>query len=297
MYNMAAIKFSPSSSGHPKYIQRRIQAQRRNRFFTYLLFIVLSVLIIYPFIWVATNSLKTDFQLYEKSWALPKEWHWENYKLAWNYGIAKYVVNSVLVTAVSVLINACISLMAAYALSRFKFKGQNFLLYFILGGLMLAPEVSLIPLFRILSFMKLYNTYLAMILPDVAFGIPFTTFLIRAYMLGLPKDYEEAAVIDGANSFGVFWRIVVPLCRPILASAMLLDAMRVWNEFMFALTFVIDDDLKTIPLGLMSFAGALREQWTVVMAGLILSAIPMIVLFLITQKQFIRGLAAGGVKG
>jgi raffinose/stachyose/melibiose transport system permease protein len=109
-----------------------------------------------------------------------------------------------------------------------------------------------------------------MILPNVAFGIPFTTFLIRSYMLGLPKDFEEAAVIDGASAFGVFWRVVVPLCRPILASAMLLDAMRVWNEFMFALTFIVDDDLKTVPLGLMSFASALREQWTVVMAGLIM---------------------------
>jgi raffinose/stachyose/melibiose transport system permease protein len=116
-------------------------------------------------------------------------------------------------------------------------------------------------------------------------------------MLGLPRDYEEAAVIDGASPLGVFWHVIVPLCRPILASAMLLDAMRVWNEFMFALTFIVSDNLKTMPLGLMSFAGALREQWTVVMAGIIISAIPMIVLYLLTQKQFIRGLAAGGIKG
>jgi raffinose/stachyose/melibiose transport system permease protein len=294
---MAVTEFPQPSGGRPVFMQRSIQAQRRSRLLAYLLFIFLSVLTIYPMIWVATNSFKTDLQLYEKSWAPPVEWHWENYATAWKFGIAKYILNSVLVTLVAVLINVAISLMAAYALSRFRFKGQNFFLYFILGGLMLAPEVSLIPLFRILTTLKLYNTYFAMILPNVAFGIPFTTFLIRAYMLGLPKDYEEAAVIDGASAFGVFWRIVVPLCRPILASAMLLDAMRVWNEFMFALTFIIDDDLKTIPLGLMSFAGALREQWTVVMAGLIISAIPMIILFLLTQKQFIRGLAAGGVKG
>lgn len=294
---MTAINLSQSVGDHPTYMRRSIRAQRRNRILVYLLFIVLSVMTIYPIIWVATNSFKTDLQLYEQSWALPEEWHWENYARAWKYGIARYIVNSVMVTVVAVLINVGISLMAAYALSRFRFKGQTFLLYFILGGLMLAPEVSLIPLFRILSALKLYNTYFAMILPNVAFGIPFTTFLIRAYMMGLPKDYEEAAVIDGANALGVFWHIVIPLCRPILASAMLLDAMRVWNEFMFALTFIVDEDLKTIPLGLMSFAGALREQWTVVMAGLIISAIPMIVLFLLTQKQFIRGLAAGGIKG
>jgi raffinose/stachyose/melibiose transport system permease protein len=271
--------------------------ERVNHVLVYLLFFVLVVIALYPLLWVATNSFKTDIQLFDSSWALPKEWHWENYAAAWKFGIAKYILNSVLVTLVSVLINALFSLMAAYGLSRFRFKGQSVLLYFILGGLMLAPEVSLIPLFRILTTLNLYDTYFAMILPNVAFGIPFTTFLIRSYMLGLPKDFEEAAVIDGASAFGVFWRVVVPLCRPILASAMLLDAMRVWNEFMFALTFIVDDDLKTVPLGLMSFASALREQWTVVMAGLIISAIPMIVLYLLTQRQFIRGLTAGGVKG
>lgn len=264
---------------------------------TYLLFIVLALVAIYPLVWVFTNSFKTDIQLFDNSWAFPKELHFENYEKAWKYGIANYILNSVFVTIVTVGLNVGISLMASYALARYQFKGRNIFLYFILGGLMLAPEVSLIPLFRILSTMGLYNTYFAMILPNVAFGIPFTTFLIRSYMLGLPRDYEEAAVIDGASTISVFLRIVIPLSRPIIASAMLLDAMRVWNEFMFALTFILNDKLKTIPLGLMTFSGALREQWTVVMAGLILSAIPMIALFLLTQKQFIRGLAAGGIKG
>lgn len=288
---------STAESTRADYFQRSLRARQLSRFFAYLLFIVLTIIAIYPLIWVATNSFKTDLQLFEHSWALPEEWHWENYARAWKFGIAKYILNSVIVTVVAVLINITISMMAAYALARYQFKGRNLLLYFILGGLMLAPEVSLIPLFRILTTLKIYDTYLAMILPNVAFGLPFTTFLIRSYMLGLPRDYEEAAVIDGASALSVFWHVIVPLCRPILASAMLLDAMRVWNEFMFALTFIVSDNLKTMPLGLMSFAGALREQWTVVMAGIIISAIPMIVLYLLTQKQFIRGLAAGGIKG
>ncbi len=272
-------------------------SQKMSRLLTYLLFIVFALMTLYPLFWIFTNSVKTDIQLYDNSWAFPQEWHWENYTRAWKYGIANYILNSVIVTGGSVLLNISISLMAAYALARYQFKGRNLLLFFILGGLMLAPEVSLIPLFKILTNFKIYNTYFAMILPNVAFGIPFTTFLIRSYMLGLPRDFEEAAVIDGASTMGVFLRIVIPLSRPIIASAMLLDAMRVWNEFMFALTFVINDKLKPVPLGLMTFSGALREEWTVVMAGLIISAIPMIVLFLLTQKQFIRGLAAGGIKG
>jgi raffinose/stachyose/melibiose transport system permease protein len=264
---------------------------------TYALFALLMLIVLYPLLWVATNSFKTDTQLFDRSWSLPEEWNWENYATAWKYGIAKYILNSVIVTVITVFLNLIISVMAAYSLSRFKFKGSMFMLFFILGGLMLAPEVSLIPLFRILSTIGLYNTYWAMILPNLAFGIPFTTFLIRSYMLGLAKDFEEAATLDGASTYQIFIHVVVPLCRPILASAALLDAMRVWNEFMFGLTFITSDKLKTVPVGLMAFSGALREQYTVIMAGLIISAIPMIILYMLTKRQFIAGLAAGGLRG
>jgi raffinose/stachyose/melibiose transport system permease protein len=281
----------------PKKYKKPTASTPLNIFLTYLLFAVLMLVVIYPLVWVATNSFKTDTQLFDKSWSLPKQWNWQNYVTAWKYGIAKYILNSVIVTVSTVFLNLVVSVMAAYALSRFKFRGSMFMLFFILGGLMLAPEVSLIPLFRILSWMGLYNTYWAMILPNLAFGIPFTTFLIRSYMLGLAKDFEEAATLDGASTFQIFVHVVVPLCRPILASAALLDAMRVWNEFMFGLTFITSDKLKTVPVGLMAFSGALREQYTVIMAGLIISAVPMIILYMLTQKQFIRGLAAGGLRG
>lgn len=280
-----------------KYHKNPTSSRPLTIFLTYLFFAILMIMVLYPLIWVATNSFKTDTQLFDKSWSLPKEWRWQNYVAAWKYGIAKYILNSVIVTVATVFLNLVVSVMASYALSRFRFKGSMFMLFFILGGLMLAPEVALIPLFRILSAMGLYNTYWAMILPNLAFGIPFTTFLIRSYMLGLAKDFEEAATLDGASTFQIFMNVVVPLCRPILASAALLDAMRVWNEFMFGLTFITSDKLKTVPVGLMAFSGALREQYTIIMAGLIISAVPMIILYMLTQKQFIRGLAAGGLRG
>lgn len=288
---------SPQPPTQIASLHRSILKTKINRVLIYALFIVLAIIAIYPLIWVFTNSFKTDTQLFDQSWALPKSWNLKNYQTAWNYGIARYIANSAIVTIGSVLICLSASIMAAYALARFQFKGSSALLFVILGGLMLAPEVSLIPLFKILSGMGLYNTYWAMILPNVAFGIPFTTFLIRSYMLGLPKDFEEAATIDGANTLDIFMHVVIPLCRPILASAALLDAMRVWNEFMFGLTFITSEKLKTIPVGLMAFSGALREQYTVIMAGIIISALPMIILFLATQRQFIRGLAAGGLRG
>ncbi len=282
---------------------KRIDYRKRERekkigsFFVYLLFIVLSFIALYPLFWVLINSFKKDGELFSKSWALPKVFRPENYEVAWKYGISRYVLNSMIVTVITVIIVLGISLLAAYALSRFRFKGDTFFLLFIMGGLMLAPEVSLIPLFKILSLMGLYNTYWAMILPNVAYGVPFTTFLIRSYMLGVSKDFEEASAIDGATLLQNLVHVIIPLCRPIIASAALIEAMRVWNEFMFGLTFVTSDKFKTIPVGLMAFGGALREQYTVIMAGIIMSALPMVILFLLAHKNFIRGLTVGGVKG
>lgn len=261
------------------------------------LFLVLTVIAIYPMVWIVTNSLKTDIDLFEQTWAFPKEPLWENYERAWEHGIGRYIINSVLVTGVSVIGTVSISTMAAYALARYRFRGQTFLLFFILGGLMLAPQVTLIPLFRILVKLGIYNTYLALILPYIAFGIPFSTFLIRAYIMGLPRELEEAAFIDGAGPWNVFMRVIVPLSRPVIASAMVIEAMRAWNEFMFALTFIESDKLRTLTIGISAFQSTLRSEYTVVMAGLAIAAIPMILVFIVAQGQLIRGLTAGSLKG
>lgn len=263
----------------------------------YAVFVVATVWSLYPLVWLVTNSFKTPFELFTRTWALPKKLIWQNYVQAWDFGISQYLLNSIVVTAAAVVITITISLLAAYALARFEFPGRRLLFYFILGGLMLAPEVSLIPLFRILTWLGLYNTYWAMILPDVAFGIPFSTFLIRAYLLGLPRELEDAGRIDGASYLRVLWHIVIPLSRPILISAAMVQAMQVWNEFLFALTFVTSERYKTLTIGVMSFVSALKTNWAVVIAALVISALPMIVLFLLAQRFFIRGLTAGGLKG
>ena len=261
------------------------------------LFLVLTIVAIYPMVWVVTNSLKSDIDLFEQTWALPQQPRWQNYERAWQFGIGRYIVNSVIVTAASVVGTVAVATMAAYALARFRFRGQTFLLFFILGGLMLAPQVTLIPLFRTLVRLRIYNTYLALILPYIAFGIPFSTFLIRAYIMGLPRELEEAAYIDGAGPWGVFVRIIVPLSRPVIASAMVIQAMRSWNEFMFALTFIESDRLRTLTVGISAFQSTLRSEYTVVMAGLAIAAVPMILVFLVAQGQLVRGLTAGSLKG
>ena len=163
----------------------------------------------------------------------------------------------------------------------------------LLGGLMVAPTVALIPLFGLLQQLGIFDTYWALIVLYTAFRIPFTTFLIRAYLIDMPRDVDEAAAIDGASRTQIFWHIIMPMCRPILVSAALLQALFAWNEFAFALVFISNADLKTLPVGLMDMQSRLLTDWPVQFAGLTMAALPMIILFLIGQRQFLRGLTEG----
>lgn len=272
----------------------------KNRLFQSIILIwfgLFSLVIIYPLIWLALSGLKSNSDFFLNTWTLPKEWLWGNYKAAWEAGVGEYFLNSVFVTVVSVLLILLIGAMAAYGLSRFQFRGQNLLLMLILSGLMLAPQVSLIPLYKLLQFLGLYNTYGALILPYVAFQLPFAIFLMRSYFLSIPRELEESAIIDGCNSWKVFWHIIIPMGKPIIASAALLTGMFVWNEFMFALVFIEDSSLRTIPVGLMNLRSQLNTNFGIQLAGLAISALPMIIAYIIFQKQFVRGITAGGVKG
>ncbi len=258
---------------------------------------IFAIMIIYPILWMLISGFKTNKELFLNTWALPEKFIWGNYKQAWDIGIGRYFLNSILVTTVSITLTIIFSSCCAFALSRFEFKGQKIFLLLIIGGLMLSPQVSLISLYKLLQKLKIYNTYWALIIPYTAFQIPFTTFLIRSYMVTLPREIEDSAYIDGCTSWKVFWYIILPMSKPILAAASLLSAISVWNEFMFALVFIEDSKLRTIPVGLMNLRSTLSTDWTILLTGLTISALPMIILFIIFQKQFIRGITSGGVKG
>lgn len=261
-----------------------------------ILFWLLAGASVYPLFWLFLSSLKSSAEMFGSTWALPEEWRWGNYAAAWEAGISQYLVSSVIVTVVSTILVVFLSAAASFALVVLRFRGKTLVYAAILGGLILPPEVALFPLFKTLNALGIYNTYLALIVPYVAFGIPFTTFLIRSYMVTIPKELNEAAVMDGAGPAWTFLHVYLPLCRPILASAALIEAMRVWNEFIFALTFVESESVKTITIGMMSFANALRGDWAVLMAGLAISIIPILITFLVMQRQFIGGLTQGAVK-
>jgi raffinose/stachyose/melibiose transport system permease protein len=254
---------------------------------------VLAVLVIYPLLWMVFSSFKNNAEVFGHPFGLPGELRWHNFVLAGKAGVVRYFTNSVVVTAASILTTTLISAWASYALVRLKIPFGGPVLLLLLGGLMVAPTVALVPLFGLLQQLHIYNTYWALIVLYTAFRIPFTTFLIRAYMIDLSPDVDEAATLDGASRTQIFWQIILPMCRPILVSAALLQALFAWNEFVFALVFISDGDLKTLPVGLMDMQSRLLTNWPVQFAGLTMAALPMLALFLIGQRQFLRGLTDG----
>jgi len=275
---------------------------KRPSFFLTKLFILtilsfLVICILFPLIWVVVSSLKTNVEFFADPLKLPKNFLFKNYVNAWKLGLGRYFLNSIFVTTTTIILTLILGSGCAYGLSRFSFKGQNIVLYLILGGLLLSPQVALLPLFKMLVKFRIYNTYWAMILPYVAFNLPFAVFLMRAYFLSFPKEIEESAYIDGCNYFNTFLRIVLPISKPILVSTAIVTGISVWNEFLFALVFIEDKKFMTIPIGLSNFKDALTTDYTTMLAGITIGSLPMMLLFIFSQKYFIKGLTTGSVKG
>lgn len=258
-----------------------------------VLLTALAVVVVYPLLWMAISGFKTNAELFGDAWGLPAEWRFGNYVQAWNYGVVHYIFNSLVVTVGSIVLVTLVSSFAAFALVQVRIPLGQPILMLILGGLMLSETVALVPLFRIMRSLGIYNSLIGIIILYTAFRIPFTTFLIRAYMIDLPTELRDAAIVDGASLWQMFWRVTLPLCYPILISAAVLQALFSWNEFVFALVFIKDDALKTMPVGLMTLQSKLTTNWPVVFAGLTISAIPMVLAFLFGQRHFVRGITEG----
>lgn len=262
-----------------------------------IFFMAFVVIIVLPAAWMLMNSFKTNRELLTDSIALPTSLHLANYVTAWNKGLYKYFGNSLIVSSISLGCILTFSSLLAYGVTRFKTRFGIIVFLITLGGMALSEQVALVPLYRILKSVRLYNTYWAVILPYIAFRIPFTVFLMRSYFLQIPQELEEAAVIDGYNSLQIFTKIIVPISKPIFASCAIVNLNFVWNEFLFANIFLESRALMTIPIGLMTFKGDMRSDYAVLLAGIAIASAPLVILFLCMQKQFVRGLTAGAVKG
>ncbi|WP_418715199.1 carbohydrate ABC transporter permease [Blautia hydrogenotrophica] len=267
------------------------------KFILNLFFLLLCGIILLPMVWLIINSFKTNVELFNDSLALPGKWLFSNYVKAWDLGLFDYFKNSVFVSAISIAVILVLSSLLTYGLTRFRMRGSGAVLFIVLGGMALSEQVALVPLYKMLQGLGLYDTYWAVILPYIAFRIPFTVLLMRSYFLAIPRELEEAAIMDGYNSFQIFWKIIVPLSKPVFASCAIVNLNFVWNEFLFANVFLERKEIMTIPIGLMTFKGDLRQDYTVMLAGIAIASLPMILAFLCMQKQFVRGLTSGAVKG
>ena len=262
-----------------------------------VLLVTFALLIILPLIWVVLTGFKTNKELFLEPWKLPEVWQFQNYIDAWNAGIGVFLKNSVITTVGSTVFSTLLACLAAYPLSRIKFKTKKLWVFIILGGLMLAPQSAVISLFKMANVIGLYNTYAGMIIITGAFRIPFATFLIMTFYRDISVSLDESAFIDGAKTRQVFWKIIMPLSKPIIASCAIVSFRAVWNELMFANVLLESTSKKTVPVGLVNLQGTTTTNWTMLMAGMVIASVPLILIFIVLKKQFIRGLSAGGVKG
>ncbi len=261
--------------------------------FVLSLLVCLGIVVVYPLLWMALSGFKTNVQIFNDPFALPSGWSFENYIGAWNQGVRSFLTSSLIVTAASAFCTVFISAWTAYGLTRTRMPGKPLVTALILGGMMLSPTVALIPLVRMMQTLGLYNTHWALIILYTAFRIPFTTFLIRAYMLELPSDLDEAARMDGASEGQIFWRIMLPLCTPIIVSSVILHILFAWNEYLFAMIFTSAQDVQTLPVGLTSLMAKHGTNYAQVFAAMTISALPIVLLFFAMQRYFIRGLTEG----
>ncbi|WP_309072701.1 carbohydrate ABC transporter permease [Arthrobacter sp.] len=253
----------------------------------------LVVVVLYPLLWMVLNGFKENAELFGNPFAMPLAWNWENYADAWNRGVNNYLVTSVLVTVTSTVATVFISAWAAFGLTRVKIPFSRTIVTLILGGLMLAPTVALVPLVKLFQSLGLYNTFWALLILYTAFRIPFTTFLIRAYMIDLPREVDEAAEVDGASKATTFWKIILPMCKPIIVSTVILHVLFAWNEYLFAMVFTSGTDMQTLPVGLTSLMSKHGTDYPVVFAGMAIAALPVVLIFFAGQRYFIKGLADG----
>ena len=209
----------------------------------------------------------------------------------------QYFFNSVLVTVITIALTIIIAAMSSYAISRMIWKGREITLKLVLMGMMVPIHAALLPLFIILSKSHMLNSYLSLIIPYVAFGLPMAIYLFISFMESLPRELEEAAAIDGCGIYQMFFRIILPLIRPAIATVSIFTFISAWNELMFAVTFINKAEYKTLTVGIMSMVGAYTTKWGEIGAGLMIATIPTVIMYLLLSKQVQQSLVAGAVKG
>lgn len=263
----------------------------------YAMLIVIGLLWIFPVLWVVISSFKTNNDLYSfppKFW--PQPITFEHFTEAWgkgNFGL--YFKNSVVVTISSTILLLFINSMAGFALAKYAFRGSSMILIGFISTLMIPLEVIMIPIFKVLSFLGLYNNLLAIIIPPAA--TPTGVFLMRQYLLTVPEELLEAARMDGASEWKIYWRLILPIAKPMLAVLAIFSFMWRWDDFLWPLIAISDPSKYTIQLALSNFIGEFNVDWGSLLAMSVITMIPVLAVFLAFQRYFVNGMITSGMKG
>ncbi|WP_416067119.1 carbohydrate ABC transporter permease [Rhizobium sp. ZK1] len=261
--------------------------------------ILVALIWVAPFVFIVFTSLKTPAAVTSTgAFMPPTELAVQNYVDAWSRGnFASSFFNSVIITVIKVPLGLALSAMAAYALAKIKLRISKALLLLVVFGTMIPFQVMLAPLFTLVNSFGLIDTYPGVILPYIAFGVPYQVFILHGFFKGIPKELSEAALIDGATHVTIFRRIFLPVCLPVLAALLILDFVSTWNEFAMALVLLQDQHMWTLPLGLMSFQGQFSSNYGQLNAAIVMTVLPATIVYLIFQRYFVSGLTSGAVKG
>ena len=269
---------------------------RREQALTYALLGVFSLIALVPIAGILLTALQAPGEV--ASFGQPNGLHVGNFAKAWDDGhFSQYLRSSAIVAMSVVAISTVLSILAGYAFGTMRFRGSQALFYLFLLGLTIPTEAIIVPLYYDLRDLSLTDTYWALILPQAGVSIAFGTFWMRAFFRSVPRSLSEAARLDGATSWAALWRVVLPLGRPAVVTMMVLVFMWTWNEFLLALVMVSDESLRTAPLGLAFFQGRNTSDFSLLAAGSVIVALPVVILYVFLQRHFIRGMLTGAVKG
>jgi ABC-type glycerol-3-phosphate transport system permease component len=292
---MAILTEKPLAAATPQVFRLRRWGWQILKY-TILLFFLLIFLT--PFIWIWSSALKSSQEIAANPFALPREWHWENLANAWTVGrFNQYIGNTAIYSAAIVMAVCFFSCLAGYALATPPFPGRDLIFTIFLLGLMVPFQSIMIPIYYLARDLHILGTRWAMIIPSTALGLPFGIFLMRAFFRGLPPELADAAKIDGCSEWGVFWRVMLPLAAPGLVTLAVFQFMWTWNAFIVPLILVQREELRPVALGIMFYFGRYTADRGMIAAGVTLASVPIMVMYLILQRHFIRGITAGALKG
>ena len=291
---------APAATGNVVAVGATGTSERALTIVTQVLLMIWAVMVIFPFLWMVMTSFKTNTEILFSPWELPSSLQWENYSNAWNEArIGRYVFNSVIVIAMSLTGTLLVSAMAAYVIARFEFPGNRILFYLFMIGLMFPVFLGLVPLYFLMSDLHIKDTYHGMALVYIAYSLPFTIFFLTGFFKTLPGEVAEASIVDGANHYQTFFRIMLPMAKPGLIAMGIFNFLGQWNQYLLPLVLMQDEDKRLLSqgLGMLAIQQGYQNDYGALFAAMTITMIPTLIVYVIFQRRLESGLTAGALKG